>query len=609
MEPKRLSLRPYEKDPALDLHTMTEEFLTFGHRLEQHIADTSKLMWQLLDEGHTVILEGAQGAMLDIDHGTYPFVTSSNPLAGAACVGSGIGPKAIEEVWGVSKAYTTRVGAGPFPSELHDDTGELLRSRGGEFGTTTGRARRTGWLDLVALRYAARLNTHDRAGDHEARRALGLRPDRRRHQLPGRRRRSRVRGLPLPPDGARTTSTSVLTELPGWKEDLGECRSASDLPDAAREYLQFISEHTGVPVALIGVGPGREQVIWTDAAAHSLLAPARSDPEDEHPAVTPQRAPGHFLASVKVPSRSSRSAMASDTPTVPRLRSLRRCDPRPACSRARCWRWRRRARRREHAEQQLGRLGGAARAPPRTPASTACPAPGRSRRSPAARGQSTYSAAWVGLGGYKQSSNALEQVGVDADCSRSGQPHYDSWYELIPAAPVSIPSSVHAGDQMTGSVTVRGTHVTLRLRNLTTGARYSTTRRTSQIDVSSADWILEAPSSCTAAGCQTLPLADFGGVSFAAATATSGSHTGPVEDSRWSAAQIELRQGARPGTARFANGHVLPANEVIATASATSGPLGAFSVDWTERQPHSEGQRGRSFGEAVPFGEGSSSGS
>ncbi len=274
MEPKRLSLRPYEKDPTLDLHTMTEEFLTFGHRLEQHIADTSKLMWQLLDDGDTVILEGAQGAMLDIDHGTYPFVTSSNPLAGAACVGSGIGPKAIEEVWGVSKAYTTRVGAGPFPSELHDDTGELLRSRGGEFGTTTGRARRTGWLDLVALRYAARLNTMT---------ALVIT---KLDVLSGFDRIAVATSYRGGDDGAEFEdfpyhqtvlhhTTSVLTELPGWKEDLGECRSASDLPDAAREYLQFISEHTGVPVALIGVGPGRDQVIWTDAAAHSLLAPAQ----------------------------------------------------------------------------------------------------------------------------------------------------------------------------------------------------------------------------------------------------------------------------------------------------------------------------------------------
>ena len=224
-------------------------------------------------------------------------------------------------------------------------------------------------------------------------------------------------------------------------------------------------------------------------------------------------------------------------------------------------------------------------------------------------GQTTYSAAWVGLGGYAQDSNALEQVGVDADCPRRGGPHYDSWYELIPAAPVSIGVAVHAGDEMAGSVTVHGTHVTLRLRNLTTGARYSTTRHASQIDVSSADWILEAPSSCTAGGCQTLPLADFGSVSFSAATATSNGRTAPVQDPRWAAQEIELRQGARPGTARFANGHVLPANEVIATASAASGPLGAFSVDWSERQTLEEGSRPRHFGEAVPFGEGSSAGS
>ena len=159
MEPKRLSLRPFEKDPALDLHAMTEQYLTYGHRLEQHIADTARLMWDLLDDGQRVIFEGAQGAMLDIDHGTYPFVTSSNPLSGAAAVGTGVGPKNLDEIWGISKAYTTRVGAGPFPSELHDETGELIRQRGGEFGTTTGRPRRTGWLDLVALRYAARLNT------------------------------------------------------------------------------------------------------------------------------------------------------------------------------------------------------------------------------------------------------------------------------------------------------------------------------------------------------------------------------------------------------------------------------------------------------------------
>jgi adenylosuccinate synthase len=272
MEPKRLSLRPFEKDPALDLHTMTEEYLTFGHRLEQHVADTSKLMWELLDGDKLVILEGAQGAMLDIDHGTYPFVTSSNPLAGAACVGTGIGPKAIEEVWGIAKAYTTRVGAGPFPTELEGEMADLIRERGGEFGTTTGRARRTGWLDLVALRYAARLNTMT---------ALTIT---KLDVLSGLDRIcvcTRYRG----PDGAEFDdfpyhqtvlhhTRAELMELPGWKEDLGECRTMSDLPDAAREYLDFVAEHTGAPVTLIGVGPGREQVVWTDAGRQTLIGEA-----------------------------------------------------------------------------------------------------------------------------------------------------------------------------------------------------------------------------------------------------------------------------------------------------------------------------------------------
>jgi adenylosuccinate synthase len=269
MEPKRLSLRPFERDPKLDLHTMTEEYLIYGHRLEQHIADTAKLMWEMLDAGEKVILEGAQGAMLDIDHGTYPFVTSSNPLAGAACVGSGIGPKAIDEVWGIAKAYTTRVGAGPFPSELDDATGEQIRARGGEFGTTTGRPRRTGWLDLVALRYATRLNSLTALAVTKLDVLSGFD---RIYVCTG------YRGA----DGAEFEdfpyhqtvlhhTTAELTELSGWKEDLGECRSLSDLPQAARDYLDLVAEQTGAPVALIGVGPGREQVIWTEAGRASLV--------------------------------------------------------------------------------------------------------------------------------------------------------------------------------------------------------------------------------------------------------------------------------------------------------------------------------------------------
>jgi adenylosuccinate synthase len=270
MEPKRLSLRPFEKDPSLDLHAMTEEYLTYGHRLEQHIADTAKLMWDLLDDEQKVIFEGAQGAMLDIDHGTYPFVTSSNPLSGAACVGTGVGPKDIDEVWGIAKAYTTRVGAGPFPSELHDETGERIRELGGEFGTTTGRPRRTGWLDLVALRYAARLNSMTALVITKLDVLSGF---------------DRIQVCTSYRGGEDAVfddfpyhqtvlhhSSAELTELPGWSEDLGECRTLSDLPTAAREYLDFIAEHTGAPVTLVGVGPGREQVLWTEAGMQTLLA-------------------------------------------------------------------------------------------------------------------------------------------------------------------------------------------------------------------------------------------------------------------------------------------------------------------------------------------------
>jgi adenylosuccinate synthase len=270
--PKQLSLRPFAKDPRLDLQSMTEEYLTYGHRIEQYIADTSKLAWELLDTGRNVLFEGAQGALLDIDHGTYPFVTSSNPVAGAATVGAGVGPRDIDEIWGVAKAYTTRVGAGPFPTEVDEDLADELRTRGGEFGTTTGRARRLGWLDLVALRYAARLNSMTSLAVTKL------------DVLAGQDRLfacTRYRGA----EGAEFDHfpyhQSVLhharpeyEELPGWSEDLRECRTESDLPAAARDYLRFIADFTGVKVALVGVGPGRDEVIWAGPDAPSRLAAA-----------------------------------------------------------------------------------------------------------------------------------------------------------------------------------------------------------------------------------------------------------------------------------------------------------------------------------------------
>jgi adenylosuccinate synthase len=272
LEPKRLALRPFARDPRLDLQSITEEYLAYGRRLSEHIQDTARLVWDKLDAEEIVIFEGAQGALLDIDHGTYPFVTSSNPVAAAACIGSGVGPKDIDEVWGIAKAYSTRVGAGPFPTELDDDLGALLRERGGEFGTTTGRPRRVGWLDLVALRYAARINSLTALVLTKLDVLTGLETIK---------VCTRYRGA----DGAEFDhfpyhqtvlhhAAGEYVELPGWSEEIGDVRDEEELPENARRYLAFIEKFLGVPVTLIGVGPGREQTVWT--AAGRDTAPGRA---------------------------------------------------------------------------------------------------------------------------------------------------------------------------------------------------------------------------------------------------------------------------------------------------------------------------------------------
>jgi adenylosuccinate synthase len=272
MEPKRQSLRPFAKDPALDLHAMTEEYRTFGHRLEPHIADTSRIAWDALDRGKLVVFEGAQGTLLDIDHGTYPFVTSSNPVAGSACVGAGVGPKDIDEVWGVAKAYTTRVGSGPFPTELHGELGDRIREIGGERGTTTGRDRRCGWLDLVALRYATRINGLTGLVLTKLDVLTGIDP-------------LSVAVRYLGPDGATFDefpyhqsilhkATCEYRELPGWSDDIRTARTLADLPATARAYLDFVSDFVDVPIALVGVGPAHDQVIWTGAAGGVEMPPA-----------------------------------------------------------------------------------------------------------------------------------------------------------------------------------------------------------------------------------------------------------------------------------------------------------------------------------------------
>ncbi len=258
LEPKKLTLRPYERDPRLDLQSMTEEYVTFGHRLEQYIADTSRITWDTLDRDGTVLFEGAQATMLDIDHGTYPFVTSSNPVAGAACTGIGIGPTRIDEVLGVAKAYVTRVGEGPFPSEMDEGVGGRVREVGQEYGTVTGRSRRPGWLDLVALRYASRLNGFTEiavtkldvlSGFDELKVCTAYRID--------------GKTTDRFPTDARTLARvePVYETFPGFTGTLSDARTMADLPAEARDYLAFVSERLGVPITTVGTGPGREQTL------------------------------------------------------------------------------------------------------------------------------------------------------------------------------------------------------------------------------------------------------------------------------------------------------------------------------------------------------------
>jgi adenylosuccinate synthase len=249
-------------DPRPDLHSMVEEHVNYGHRLEPHIADTAKLCWDALDSGETVIFEGAQATLLDLDHGTYPFVTSSNPIAGAATVGAGVGPTDIDEVWGIAKAYATRVGAGPFPTELHDEVGEQIIEQGHEYGTTTGRKRRAGWMDLVALRYAVRLNRMDALAITKLDVLSGIGPLR----VAVRYRSKEGAVLEEFPyhQSILHSATAEYETLPGFDLDLTACRTADDLPTAARDYLGFIAEGAGVPVKLVGVGPDRDQVVWLD---------------------------------------------------------------------------------------------------------------------------------------------------------------------------------------------------------------------------------------------------------------------------------------------------------------------------------------------------------
>ncbi|MGL5857010.1 MAG: adenylosuccinate synthase [Angustibacter sp.] len=249
---------------AVTVDEVVEELLVHADALRPMVADTGLLLSRALDEERTVLLEAGQATLLDVDHGTYPFVTSSNATAGGACTGSGIPPNRIDRVVAVLKAYTTRVGEGPFPTELLDDMGEHLRKTGGEYGTTTGRPRRCGWFDAVIGRYAARVNgvTDFVLTKLDTLSGLERVPVCVAYDVDG----ARHEEMPMTQSDFHH-ARPVYEELPGWWEDISGCRSMAELPPHARRYVETVQDLIGRRVSAVGVGPGREQIV----ARHDLL--------------------------------------------------------------------------------------------------------------------------------------------------------------------------------------------------------------------------------------------------------------------------------------------------------------------------------------------------
>lgn len=265
-EKNRLLTGVYGAD-ALDAGEIADRYAVYAERLRHLLADTSLLVKNALREGKNVLFEGAQGLMLDLDHGTYPYVTSSNTVAGAVCAGAGIGPRDIDEIIGVTKAYVTRVGSGPFPTEQDNEIGQAMQEVGREFGTTTGRRRRCGWFDLVILRYAARLNTLsslvltklDVLSQFETLKVC----------VAYRKGEEVIKDFP-PLFEVFSACEPVYEELPGWGTDISGVSRLEDLPVEARDYLQFIQEKAGIPIKLVSVGPERQQSIFLDGGEEPL---------------------------------------------------------------------------------------------------------------------------------------------------------------------------------------------------------------------------------------------------------------------------------------------------------------------------------------------------
>ena len=251
--------------PPLDSEKVIEEYLKYAEYLKPFVVDSSLKIYEAVKEKKNILFEGAQGTLLDLDHGTYPYVTSSNPIAGGACVGAGVGPTTIDRVIGVAKAYTTRVGEGPFPTELNDEVGQLLGDLGAEFGTTTGRRRRCGWFDAVIGRYAVRINgldclavtkldVLDKLEEIKVCVAYEIDGEICNH---------------FPTNASQFANCKpVYKTLPGWRSDTTGCRSLSDLPKKALTYLKYLAELMKVPIAIVSVGPGRDQTIIVEDPIH-----------------------------------------------------------------------------------------------------------------------------------------------------------------------------------------------------------------------------------------------------------------------------------------------------------------------------------------------------
>jgi adenylosuccinate synthase len=262
---KNVILEKLYELPPLDPEAVIQEYLGYADRLRHHMVDSSYKIEDAVRRKRNILFEGAQGTLLDLDHGTYPYVTSSNPVAGGACVGAGVGPTMIDRVIGVAKAYTTRVGEGPFPTELEDETGALLCDLGAEFGTTTGRQRRCGWFDAVIGRYAVRINGLDCLAITkldvldtlaEIRVCVAYEVDGQRREHFPTNSREFARCQP------------IYKSVPGWQRSTADCRKLEDLPKQALDYLKFLAELMEVPIAIVSLGASRDQTIIVEDPIH-----------------------------------------------------------------------------------------------------------------------------------------------------------------------------------------------------------------------------------------------------------------------------------------------------------------------------------------------------